>query len=106
MNSRFGYGSLIDCDKRPLQYSGRWFYVCWFLSENGLMASIKSPSASVSHHAAEVAELAADKELAAAYLKAAFESLDNPDERAGGLLAIRAIAEGYGGLSTVAESGE
>lgn len=67
------------------------------------MASMKTQSASVSHHAAEVAELAADQELPVAYLNAAFESLENPNERAGGLLAIRAIAEGYGGLSTVAE---
>ena len=30
------------------------------------------------------------------------ESLDNPDERAGGLLALRAVAEAYGGLGAVA----
>ena len=56
----------------------------------------------VSHHEAEVAELRADRELAVAYLKAAMESLDNPDERAAGLLALRTVAEAYGGLGAVA----
>ena len=56
----------------------------------------------VSHHEAEVAELRADRELATAYLKAAMESLDNPDDRAAGLLALRTVAEAYGGLGVVA----
>lgn len=56
----------------------------------------------VSHHAEEVAELRADRELAVAYLKAALESLDDPDNRAGGLLALRTVAEAYGGLGAVA----
>ena len=56
----------------------------------------------VSHHEAEVAELRADRELAVEYLKAAMESLDNPDDRAGGLLALRTVAEAYGGLGAVA----
>lgn len=56
----------------------------------------------VSHHAAEVAELASDRALAVAYLKAAMQSLDDPQERAGGLLALRTVAEAYGGLGVVA----
>jgi probable addiction module antidote protein len=56
----------------------------------------------VSHHEAEVAELRADRERAVEYLKAAMESLDNPDDRAGGLLALRTVAEAYGGLGAVA----
>lgn len=56
----------------------------------------------VSHHAQELAELRADRELAVAYLKAAMESLDNPDDRAAGLLALRTLAEAYGGLGAVA----
>lgn len=56
----------------------------------------------VSHHEAELAELRADRELAVEYLKAAMESLDNPDDRAAGLLALRTVAEAYGGLGTVA----
>jgi probable addiction module antidote protein len=56
----------------------------------------------VSHHEAEVAELRADRELAVEYLKAAMESLDNPDDRAGGLLALRTVAEAYGGLGAAA----
>lgn len=56
----------------------------------------------VSHHDAEVAELRADRELAVEYLKAAMESLDDPDNRAAGLLALRTVAEAYGGLGAVA----
>ncbi|MSP96885.1 MAG: putative addiction module antidote protein [Betaproteobacteria bacterium] len=58
--------------------------------------------AAVSHHVREVAELRADRELAVEYLKAAMESLDNPDDRAAGLLALRTVAEAYGGLGAVA----
>jgi probable addiction module antidote protein len=57
---------------------------------------------SVSHHEREIEELRADHELAVEYLKAAMESLDNPDDRAAGLLALRTIAEAYGGLGAVA----
>ena len=32
------------------------------------------------HHEREIAELSADRELAVEYLKAAMESLDNPDD--------------------------
>ncbi len=57
----------------------------------------------ISHDERELAELRADPELAAEYLKVAMESLDNPDERAAGLLALRTIAEAYGGLGAVAK---
>ena len=62
----------------------------------------KKIKAAVSHHEREVAELRADRELAVEYLKAAMESLDNPDDRAAGLLALRTVAEAYGGLGAVA----
>jgi probable addiction module antidote protein len=62
----------------------------------------KKFKAAVSHHEREVAELRADWELAVEYLKAAMESLDNPDDRAAGLLALRTVAEAYGGLGAVA----
>ena len=62
----------------------------------------KKPKAAVSHYDREVAELRADRELAVEYLKAAMESLDNPDDRSAGLLALRAVAEAYGGLGAVA----
>ena len=58
--------------------------------------------AAVSHHEREVDELRTDHELAVEYLKAAMESLDNPDDRAAGLLALRTVAEAYGGLGAVA----
>ena len=56
----------------------------------------------VSHHDREVAELRANRELAVEYLRAALESVDNPDDRAGALLALRTVAEAYGGLGAVA----
>lgn len=56
----------------------------------------------VSHHERELAELRADRDLAVEYLKAAMESLDNPEDRAAGLLALRTVAEAYGGLAAVA----
>ena len=56
----------------------------------------------ISHHEAEIAELRANRELTVEYLKCAMESLDNPNERAAGLLALRTVAEAYGGLATVA----
>jgi len=59
-------------------------------------------AAAVSHHDREVAELRADRELAVEYLKAAMESLDDPDNRAANLLALRTVAEAYGGLGAVA----
>jgi probable addiction module antidote protein len=62
----------------------------------------KEINAAVSHYDREVAELRADRELAVEYMKAAMESLDNPDDRAAGLLALRTVAEAYGGLGAVA----
>jgi probable addiction module antidote protein len=56
----------------------------------------------VSHHEWEVKELRTDREFAVEYLKAALESLDNPEDRGVGLLMLRALAEAYGGLAGVA----
>jgi probable addiction module antidote protein len=55
-----------------------------------------------SHHDWEVQELREDRKFAVALLQVAMESLDNPEERGGGLLALRAVAEAYGGLGAVA----
>jgi probable addiction module antidote protein len=62
----------------------------------------KKLKAVASHHEREVAELREDRELAVEYLKAAMESIDNPEDRAAGLLALRTVAEAYGGLGVVA----
>ncbi|MDM0031335.1 transcriptional regulator [Variovorax sp. J22P271] len=56
----------------------------------------------VSHHDKEVAELRGDRELAVAYMKAAMQPLEDPEDRAAGLLALRAVVEAYGGLGAVA----
>lgn len=56
----------------------------------------------VSHGECKIEELRADRELAVAYLKVAVESLNDPQDRATGLLAIRAIVEAYGGFTAVA----
>ena len=63
---------------------------------------MKTPPGTVSHHEWEVNELRADRELAVEYLKFSIESLNNPEERAGALLSLRAVAEAYGGLGAVA----
>lgn len=57
----------------------------------------------VSHDQREIEELRADRGLAVAYLKVAMESLDDPEDRSAGLLALRAMAEAYGGLGKIAE---
>ena len=54
------------------------------------------------YHPWEIEQLRSDRELAIEYLKVAMECLDNPEERAGGLLALRSVAEAYGGLGVVA----
>lgn len=63
------------------------------------MSKLKGVS---SHHEREMRELRADRELAVEYLRAAMEALDRPESRAAGLLALRTVAEAYGGLSAVA----
>ena len=56
-----------------------------------------------SYHEWEVKELRRDREFAVEYLKAALESLENPDERGASLLMLRALAEACGGMGKVAE---
>jgi probable addiction module antidote protein len=56
----------------------------------------------VSHHEWEVRELRRDPEFAIEYLKAALESLTDPDDRGVGLIMLRAFTEAYGGLGAVA----
>jgi len=50
----------------------------------------------------EIKELRADRSFASEYTKVAVESLNSPEERAAGLIALRAVAEAYGGLGAVA----
>jgi probable addiction module antidote protein len=56
----------------------------------------------VSHHEREVEELRNDPGFAVEYLKAALESLDDPENRGASLIMLRALAEAYGGLGAVA----
>lgn len=63
---------------------------------------MKKLVAGVSHNERAIEELREDREYAVALLQVAMESLDNPEERGGGLLALRAVAEAYGGLGAVA----
>ena len=58
---------------------------------------------SVSHHACEVEELRAGHALSVEYAKVAMESLNDPEDRAVGLLVLRTIAEAYGGLGAIAK---
>jgi len=64
--------------------------------------TLRKHTASVSHSEATIAELRADREFAIEYLKSALEELDDPNFRAVGLLALRDVAEAYGGLGMVA----
>ena len=50
-----------------------------------------------------VGELRADPEFAVNYLREAFNSLGNHEERAVSMLAIRDVAQAYGGLAKIAE---
>ena len=63
---------------------------------------MKKLIAGVSHEERSIEELREDREYAVALLQVAMESLNNPEERAGGLLALRSVAEAYGGLGAVA----
>ena len=56
----------------------------------------------VSHREREIVELRADRTMAVAYLREAMSSLDDPEDRGAGLLALRALAEAHGGLGQVA----
>jgi probable addiction module antidote protein len=56
----------------------------------------------VSHDERSIEELREDRGYAVALLQLAMESLDNPKERGGALLSIRAVAEAYGGLGAIA----
>ena len=56
----------------------------------------KTLPASVSHTEETIKELRADRQFAVAYLKAAQEELDTPNNRAAGLLALRDVAEQAG----------
>jgi probable addiction module antidote protein len=63
---------------------------------------MKNFPAGVSHDERSIEELREDRGYAIAFLQLAMESLDNPEERGGALLSIRAVAEAYGGLGAVA----
>jgi probable addiction module antidote protein len=69
------------------------------MEKEAMMSKTKN---AISHHEAEIAELRSDHDLAVEYLKAAMASLDDPDNRAAGLVALRTVAEAYGGLALVA----
>ena len=71
---------------------------------NEEMISKRKEIASVRHTDAVIDELRADRAFAVEYLTAALEELDNPLHRAVGLLALRDVAEAYGGLASVAQS--
>ena len=59
-------------------------------------------AASSSHHDWLMQELRADKAFASEYLRTALEDLDNPEDRAIGLMALRHVAEAHGGLALIA----
>ncbi len=64
---------------------------------------IEQHVASISHEEETIRELRANHEFAVEYLKAALGELDDPRYRAVGLLALRDLAEAYGGLGAIAK---
>jgi probable addiction module antidote protein len=63
---------------------------------------MKTYKAGISYNDWEIKQLRKNREFAVEYFNAALESLDDPDERGGSLLMLRALAEAYGGLGKVA----
>jgi probable addiction module antidote protein len=63
---------------------------------------MKKYKAGIPFHDWEIETLKGDRGLAVELLKVALECLENPEERGGGLLALRSLAEAYGGLGAVA----
>ena len=59
-------------------------------------------AAGVSYHDWEIEQFRKDRELAIECLNLALESLNDPEERSGSLLTLRALTEAYGGLAKVA----
>lgn len=49
-------------------------------------------------------ELAVDRDLTVSYVKGAVENISSPDTQVEGLLALRLVAEAYGGLGAVAKA--
>jgi probable addiction module antidote protein len=64
--------------------------------------TVKKPVGVGSYNEWEVQELRKDRKFAVEYLVAAMEALEDPEERGGALLSLRAVAEAYGGLGAVA----
>jgi probable addiction module antidote protein len=64
--------------------------------------ALKALNGAVSHAEETIKELRADRQFAVEYLKAALAELDDPGNRAAGLLALRDVAQAYGGLEAVA----
>ena len=63
---------------------------------------INQHAASISHEEETIKELRASHEFAVEFLKTALAELDDPEYRAAGLLALRDLAEAYGGLGSIA----
>lgn len=63
---------------------------------------MKTYKAGIPYHEWEVKQLRSNPDLGVEYLKVALESLQDPNDRGASLLMLRAIAEAYGGLGTVA----
>jgi probable addiction module antidote protein len=49
-------------------------------------------------------ELAGDRELVIAYVKTAMENISSSDDKGAGLIALRLVAEAYGGLGAVSKA--
>ena len=57
-------------------------------------------------HEELIRRLSRDREFTATYLAAALNDVDQPARRAAGLIALKTVAEAYGGLGAVARAGQ
>jgi probable addiction module antidote protein len=64
---------------------------------------MKEYAAGIPYHEWEVQQLRKDREFAIEYLKGALESLNDPEDRGVSLIMLRALAEAYGGVGTIAK---
>jgi probable addiction module antidote protein len=52
-----------------------------------------------------ISRLSRDREFTATYVAAALNDVNEPERRTAGLIALRTVAEAYGGLGAVARAG-
>lgn len=100
----FQTGAIEEKGKRKgsrVGWMDAWVEIDYFITTGRLETEElmkKAMNGSVSHTEETIIELRADRQFAVEYLKTALEELDDPSNRAAGLLALRDVVEAYGDL--------